>query len=310
MSSPLIRRKIGNALVPPIGFGAMGISAAYGPVGSDEERFKVLDAAYEQGCTHWDTADVYGDSEQLIGKWFKRTGKRNDIFLATKFGITLTGIRGDPDYIRQQVEKSLQNLGVETIDLYYAHRIDPKTPIEVTVGILAELVKEGKIKNIVSPFVLDIFDRKLELLTTARELGVTIVSYAPLGRGLLTGKYKSLDDFDKTDYRRIIPKYSPENFPKILDVIKQLEEIGSKHNATSGQVSLAWVLAQGDDFVTIPGTKKIKYLEENLSAVKVKLSPEEVDAITTIAKNAEIPGDRYDALMNATLYVNSPEPTV
>ncbi|KAJ7119571.1 NADP-dependent oxidoreductase domain-containing protein [Mycena epipterygia] len=325
-------RKIGDALVPEIGFGAMGISAFYGTPESDEDRFKVLDAAYAGGSRHWDTADVYGDSEELIGKWFKRTGKRSDIFLATKFGYTASDPLGDPEYVKQQATKSLSKLGVEYIDLYYQHRIDPKTPIELTVGAMAELVKEGKVKYLglsecsakalrrahavhpisaiqieYSPFVLDIEDPKVALLETARELGVTIVAYSPLGRGLLTGQYKSPNDFEESDFRRGIPKYSEANFPKILGVVEKLKEVGRKHNATSGQVTLAWILAQGPEFVVIPGTKKIKYLEENLGAAAVRLSPEEVSAVRKIAEESEVPGNRYDGANMAQVLLDSPE---
>ncbi|KAJ7186833.1 NADP-dependent oxidoreductase domain-containing protein [Mycena filopes] len=329
---PLPARKIGQASVSEIGFGAMGISSFYGATEPDEERFKVLDAAHAGGCTHWDTAHVYGDSEELLGKWFKRTGKRSEIFLATKFGITPTGPRGDPEFVKEQVATSLSRLGVDHIDLYYQHRIDPKTPIEVTVGAMAELVKEGKVKYLglsecsakalrrahavhpisalqieYSPFVLDIEDPKVALLETARELGVTIVAYSPLGRGLLTGRYKSPDDFEKGDFRLTIPKYSAANFPKILDVVSRLESIGEKHKATSGQVTLAWILAQGPEFVVIPGTKKIKYLEENLGASKIKLSKEEIAAVRKIAEESEVPGGRYNDARMAGLLLDSPE---
>ncbi|KAJ7471902.1 NADP-dependent oxidoreductase domain-containing protein [Mycena latifolia] len=326
-------RKIGEALVSEIGFGAMGISGFYGAVESDEDRFKVLDAAYEGGCRHWDTAHLYCDSEELLGKWFKRTGKRNEIFLATKFGVTASmDVRSDPEFVKEQVATSLSRLGVPYIDLYYQHRIDPKTPIEVTVGAMAELVKEGKVKYLglsecsakalrrayavhpiaavqveYSPFVLDIEDPKIALLETARELGVTIVAYSPLGRGLLTGQYKSPDDFDKDDFRRTIPKYSAENFPRILNVVSRLKEIGENHNATPGQVTLAWILAQGPEFAVIPGTKKIKYLQENMGAATVKLSPEEIAAVRQIAEESEVPGGRYNDAMMGGVFLDSPE---
>ncbi|KAL0576633.1 Aldo-keto reductase str7 [Marasmius crinis-equi] len=313
-------RKIGNALVHPIGFGAMGISRFYGKVGTDEERFEVLDAAYAAGCNHWDSANIYGDSEDLIGKWFKRTGKRSDIFLTSKFGNTPNGIRGEPEYVKEQCAKSLERFGTDHIDLYYAHRIDPKVPIELTVGAMAELVKEGKVKYLglsectaedlrrahavhpisaiqmeYSPLVLFIEDEKMAILKTARELGVTVVAYSPLARGLITGQYKSPDDFEQDDFRRLVPKYSAENFPKILDLVKRIEGVASKHNATPGQAALAWILAQGDDFVVIPGTKKVKYLQENMGAEKVKLTPEEVALIRKYAEESDIPGDRYGA---------------
>ncbi|KAF8648127.1 hypothetical protein AX16_006392 [Volvariella volvacea WC 439] len=266
--SPSVYRKIGGDTVHSIGFGLMGICGYYGAIDSDEERLKVLDAAYELGCRHWDSSNVYCDSEELIGKWLKRTSKRNEVFIATKFGITADKPRGDPAYARECLETSLKR---------------------VTMRELAEFVKEGKVKHIglsecsaetlrrahaihpiaavqveVSPFVLVIWDEKVALAKTAQELGVAIVAYSPLARGMLTGRYKSHDDLDADDFRRRIPKYSNENFPKILDVVAKLQEIGNKHNATAGQVTLAWVLAKGDNFFVIPGTKKIKYLEENM----------------------------------------------
>ncbi|KAK0234593.1 NADP-dependent oxidoreductase domain-containing protein [Armillaria nabsnona] len=261
----------------------MGLSSFYGSVDSDEERYKILDAAYESGCTHWDSSNVYGDSELLIGKWFKRSGKRNEIFLTSKFGITPNGARGDPEYVKEQCAKSLERFGVDYIDLYYQHRPDRNVPIEHTVAAMAELVKEGKVKYLglsectakdlrrahavhpisaiqveFSPLVLYIEDSKLAILQTARELGVTVVAYSPLARGLITGQYTSPDDFEEGDFRKTIPKYSKENFPKILNLVDHLKAIASKHNATPGQVTLAWILAQGNDFVVIPGTKKIK----------------------------------------------------
>ncbi|KAJ3824329.1 NADP-dependent oxidoreductase domain-containing protein [Lentinula raphanica] len=328
---PLSLRKIGNAQVHPIGFGAMGISAFYGKVESDEERFKVLDAVYESGYRHIDTAHIYADSEELLGKWFKKTGKRNEIFLATKCGISPEGPRGDPEFIKQQIATSLARLGVDYVDLYYQHRPDPKVPIEITVGAMAELVKEGKVKYLglsectaedlrrahsvhpisalqieYSPFVLDIESDTTNILKTARELGVTIVAYSPLARGLLTGQYKSPDDFEEGDFRRAVPKYQAENFPKIFDVVKKIENVGKKHNATAGQVALAWILAQGDDFVVIPGTKKIKYVKENMAAADVELSADEIDAVRKIAEASDIPGNRYPDRVMQTVLVKTP----
>ncbi|KAJ7659161.1 Aldo/keto reductase, partial [Mycena polygramma] len=327
-------RKIGNSTFPGIGFGAMGISTFYGAVESDEERFKALDAAHAAGCTFWDTADLYGDSEELIGKW-RRTGKRDDIFLASKFGFTLPSfaIDGSPAYVKTAVESSFKKLGVDHIDLYYLHRADTKTPIEHTVGAMAEFVKAGKIKHLglsevsaatlrrahavhpiaavqvkYSPFTLDIEDPKIGLLATARELGVQIVAYSPLGRGLLTGQYKSTDEFEDGDFRKAIPRYSAENFPNILKLADGLKAIGAKYNnATAGQVALAWLLAQGDDIIPIPGTKKIKYLEENFAAAKLTLSAEDVQAVRDIAAEADTSqGDRYPAGMQEMLFVDTP----
>ncbi|SJL06522.1 related to aldo-keto reductase (AKR13), puatative [Armillaria ostoyae] len=325
-------RKIGDVLINPIGFGAMGLSSYYGSVDSDEERFKILDAAYEKGCRHWDSSNLYGDSELLIGKWLKRTGKRNEIFLTSKFGITPTGGRGDPEYVKEQCSKSLERFGVDYIDLYYQHRPDRNVPIEHTVTAMAQLVKEGKVKYLglsectakdirrahavhpisaiqveFSPLVLDIEDPKLAILQTARELGITVIAYSPLAKGLITGQYTSPDDFEEGDFRKTIPKYSKENFPKILNLVDHLKAIASKHNATPGQVTLAWILAQGDDFVVIPGTKKIKYLEENLGATKVKLDQEEIAAIRKLSEENDIPGERYGEGAMAFVLQGTPE---
>ncbi|KIL64883.1 hypothetical protein M378DRAFT_162750 [Amanita muscaria Koide BX008] len=315
MASKLLTRKIGGTPVSALGFGAMGMSAYYGATESDEERFKLLDTAYEEGCTFWDTADIYGDSEEVIGKWFKRTGKRDEIFLATKFGITLgakKNITGDPEYVKAAFEKSRQRLGVDVVDLYYLHRADTTVPIEHTVGAMAELVKEGKVRYLglseissstlrrahavhpisavqveYSPFTLEIEDEKIGLLKTCRELGVAVVAYSPLGRGLLTGQFKSPDDFEEGDHRRTIPRYSKENFPNILKLVSDLKAIGEKHGASAGQVTLAWLLAQGEDIIPIPGTKRIKYLKENLAAAQIKLTTEEVEQVREVATRSD-----------------------
>jgi aryl-alcohol dehydrogenase-like predicted oxidoreductase len=331
-------RKIGDTAVSSIGYGAMGISAAYGKIDSDEERFKVLDAAHAKGCTFWDTADVYADSEELIGNWFKRTGKRKDIFLATKFGCRFeTGrlmIDGRPEYVKQAFEKSLSRLAVDYVDLYYLHRADKTVPIEYTIAAMADLVKTGKVKYLglsecsaatlrrahaihpisaiqveYSPFTLDIEDEKVGLLKAARELGIAIVAYSPLGRGLLTGQFKSPDDFEESDFRRLVPRYSKENFPNILKLAEGLKRIGEKHNATAGQVALAWLLAQGDDIIPIPGTKKIKYLEENLNAAEIQLTPADLDEVRAEAKEADISngGERYPPGMEELLFADTPE---
>nr|WGM49231.1 aldehyde reductase [Boreostereum vibrans] len=329
-------RKIGTDQVSAIGYGAMGMAAFYGKIDSDEERVKFLTEVYNRGCTFWDTADVYKDSEEVIGRWFKETGKRKEIFLATKFGIASPhkrGVDGRPEYVPEACERSLKRLGVDQIDLYYLHRPDPTVPIEKSVAAMAELVKAGKVRYLglsevsaetlrrahavhpiaavqveFSPFTLDITDEKIGLLKAARELGVAIVAYSPLGRGLLTGQYKSPDDFEEGDFRRTVPRYSKENFPKILTLVDELKKIGAKYNATSGQVALAWLLAQGDDVLPIPGTKKIKYLEENLAAVKLKLSEEDVDAITRVAQASDVKegGTRYPPGMAEMLFADTP----
>ncbi|THH00721.1 hypothetical protein EW026_g1866 [Hermanssonia centrifuga] len=331
-------RKIGNTDVAAIGFGTMGLSTAYPPIGTLEERLDFLDALYKSGCTNWDTADVYGDCEDLLGAWFKRSnGKRSEIFLATKFGLVFKENRnrvvdGSAEHVRAAFDKSLQRLGVDSVDLYYLHRPDPIVPIEVTVGAMAELVNAGKVKYLglsecsaqtlrrahavhpisalqveYSPFVLDIEDEKIGLIKVARELGVTIVAYSPLGRGLLTGNYKSPDDFPEGDFRLTIPRFSTENFPNILKVVEGLKTIGDRHGATSGQIALAWLLAQGDDVIPIPGTKKVKYLAENLDAFKLKLTKEEIDDIRDIAQNADLPGERYPSYLMSVLFGDTPE---
>ncbi|TFK39319.1 Aldo/keto reductase [Crucibulum laeve] len=338
MSSTTITRSIGNANFPGIGIGLMSLSGMYTSSGTpaDEERLAFLDAAVERGCTFFDSADAYGDSEDLLGRWFKHSGKRDSIFLATKFGFTSDPnrfINGDPAYVKEAVEKSLKRLGVDAIDLYYLHRADSTVPIELTVGAMAELVKEGKVKHIglseissatlrrahavhpiaavqveYSPFTLDIEDEKVGLLKTCRELGVKVVAYAPLGRGLLTGQVRSPDDMDAKDWRRQIPRYSKENFPNIMKITDGLQAIADRHNATSSQVAIAWVLAQGDDIITIPGTNKIKYLDENMKAASIKLSAEELAEVRKIAETADASaaGDRYPPGLSQTLFADTP----
>ncbi|KAJ3556882.1 hypothetical protein NM688_g1780 [Phlebia brevispora] len=335
MPASLPTRKIGNSEVSAIGYGGMGISAFYGSVAPDEERLKFLDTLYERGCNHWDSADVYGDNEELIGKWFKRTGKRSEIFLATKFGLYFQPDRfsnGSPEYARQQIEESLRRLGTDYVDLWYFHRPDPTVPIEVTIGTMAEYVKAGKVKYLgisecsaetlrrahavhpiaavqveYSPFSLDIEDEKIGVLKTARELGIKIVPYAVLGRGLLTGRFKSPEDFEPDDFRRKIAKFSKENFPNILRLADGLKVIGQRHGATAGQVAIAWALAQGEDIVPIVGTTKVKYLDENLGALNIVLTPEELQEVREIAEKADAAqGDRQPPEFMRVQYGDTP----
>ncbi|KAH7338352.1 NADP-dependent oxidoreductase domain-containing protein [Rhizoctonia solani] len=342
MSASIVSRHIGGSTFPAIGFGAMGIGGrTYGKVVSsdNEPRFKVLDRLLEIGCTHWDTANVYGDSEELIGAWFKRTGKRDKIFLATKFGVDFSQpdgphANGTPEYAKKCFEDSLQKLGVDTVDLYYVHRIDPNTPIEVTMNFLVELVnayRAGKIRYIglsqpspatlrrahkihpiaaiqveYSPFERSI-EQKGHLLETARELGVAVVAYSPLGKGLLTGQITSHSDFSETDLRKQIPKYAQENFPKILQLVDKFKQIGKAHNATSGQVALAYLLEQGDDIIPIPGSQRIEYIEENFSASQVKLTAEDIQALKKLIEETEISGAQYPPKLQAMLYAVTPE---
>ncbi|KAF7978876.1 hypothetical protein HWV62_44365 [Athelia sp. TMB] len=327
-----LTRKIGQSTVSPIGFGAMGLSGAYSKALPDDERFQVLDAVYAKSGPgmHLDTADVYLDNEELIGKWLKRTGKRSDVFLATKFGFTADPnrfVNGSPEYARQALDRSLKKLGVDYIDLFYLHRVDSTVPIEHTVAAMAEGVKAGKVKYLglsecsaeslrrahavhpiaavqceYSPFTLDIEDEKIGLLKAARELGVAIVAYAPLGRGLITGLYKSTDDLPKDDWRRT------ENFPNILKLADGLKTIGEKHNCSAGQVALAWLLAQGNDIIPIPGTTRIKHLEENIAAAEVKLTSADLQEVRNEAQRADAAhGDRYPPGMTELLFADSPE---
>ncbi|PFH48525.1 hypothetical protein AMATHDRAFT_65190 [Amanita thiersii Skay4041] len=330
----MIFRNIGNSTLPAIGFGTGGLGVAgYGSLQPFDERVKIFDTLYERGCTHWDTADVYGESESLIREWLRRTGKRNEIFIATKFGFTPQGIRGDPEYVREAVERSLRNLGVRHIDLLYLHRVDAKTPIEITIRAMADLVKEGKVKYLglsdpspdtlrrahaiypisaiqveFSPFVLDACKPPHRLIQTARLLGIAVVVYAPLARGIVTGISKSPDEFEEGDYRRGIPKFSKDNFPKLLKTVSKIESISKIYNATPAQITLAWTLAQGPNFFVIPGTKKIKYVHENLDAANIRLTKAEVEELWSIAREADrtVAGDRDNAFGMAVAYLDTP----
>ncbi|KAI9793823.1 MAG: hypothetical protein M1835_006981 [Candelina submexicana] len=342
MMNELPTRQLGRngPQVTALGFGAMGLSAFYGTPSPDSERFAFLDKLYSLGERFWDSADIYQDSEDLIGRWFKQNpGKREDIFLATKFANLVNEkgervIRSDPDYVKEACAKSLKRLGIETIDLYYCHRVDGKTPIEKTVEAMAQLKTEGKIKYLglsevssstlrrahkvhpiaavqieYSPFTMDIEDPSINLLATCRELGVAIVAYSPLGRGMLTGAIKSPDDFEPGDFRSLSPRFSKENFPKNLKLVDQLDEIAKRKNCTAGQLTLAWLMAQGDDIIPIPGTKKVNYLIENLGALNIKLSDEENKEIRKAVEAAETHGERYPKAMAGTLFGDTPELT-
>ncbi|ATY60057.1 Aldo keto reductase [Cordyceps militaris] len=310
--------------VTGIGLGLMSFAGWYKQQDTSEETaLAFLDRAYELGERFWDTADVYASSEARVGAWFKRTGKRDDIFLATKFALRHTpdGSRvldNDPAYVKEACAKSLQTLGVDTIDLYYCHRVDDKTPIEHTVKAMAELKAEGKIRYLglsecsaatirrahavhpiaayqveYSPLFLDIESPQTGILQTCRELGIAVVAYSPVARGLLTGAVRSHADLAKDDFRAAVPKFSADNFPKILALVDRIRAVGEKHGATPAQVCLAWVAAQGDDFISIPGTTTVKYLEDNVKALHVKLTPDEVAELRRYAEATELQGDRY-----------------
>ncbi|OJJ43892.1 hypothetical protein ASPZODRAFT_19192 [Penicilliopsis zonata CBS 506.65] len=309
-------------LVSAIGLGTMSLGGAYGQQDSEEEKLAFLDHAYAIGQRFWDTADIYFDSEPVIGKWFKRSGKRDEIFLATKFGLDYTDwkqtIQSDPEYVRMACEKSLVRLEADTVDLYYCHRVDGVTPIEKTIEAMMELKKcGGKIRYLglsevsaatirrayavhpisavqmeYSPFCLDIEPPQSDVLQTCRELGITVVAYSPMGRGLLTGQFQPKKTFGDKDFRLMIPRYEA-GFDRILQVVETMKIIGEAHGCTPSQVALAWLLAQGPDIIPIPGTRTIKYLEQNAAAVNVKLTDEEIKEIRKRIEESEFAGDRY-----------------
>jgi aryl-alcohol dehydrogenase-like predicted oxidoreductase len=304
-----------------LGLGCMGMSEFYGAF-DDVESIKVIHRAIDLGVTFLDTADAYGPftNEELVGKAIR--GKRNAVTLATKFGIVRDGsdptrrtINGKPEYVRSACEASLKRLGVEVIDLYYLHRKDPDTPIEVTVGTMSELVKEGKIKAIglseVSAATLrkahaihpitalqteySLWSREPEgeIFDACKELNVAFVAYSPLGRGFLTGQIKKFEDFEANDYRRISPRFLGDNFKKNLALVDKLAGMAHSRGCTVSQLALAWVMAQGDFIFPIPGTKRLKYLEENVGATHIQLTTGDMEALERISPKDIAAGMRY-----------------
>ena len=322
-------RTLGNSLaVSTIGLGCMGMSEFYGSH-DDVASIATIHRALDLGCNFLDTADMYGPfrNEELVGRAIR--GRRDEVVLATKFGNmrgddgAFLGISGKPSYVREACDASLRRLGVDHIDLYYQHRVDRTTPIEDTVGAMADLVRAGKVRHLglseaapqtirrahaVHPitalqteYSLWSRDPEDEILPVVRELGIGFVAYSPIGRGFLSGRFKTIDDLEPTDYRRLSPRFQGDNFPRNLDLVRRIEEIVHAKGVTPAQLAIAWILSRGNDIVPIPGSRSIGHLEENIAAAEIELTSEDLARIDEVAPKGVASGERYPSASMAAV---------